>query len=718
MSEVEFTSADETNDPNAEADRLTVGQIAQRALLNQFTPPSVVVDREHRIVYLHGQTQEFLTHPTGEPTRDLHVMLRDELRVAVRAALHQATSNSESHIVPEAILSTRSGTVRVEIAATQLDEQIAPCYLLVSFIIRPDHPLAPAVAAAGEARGTVHLEDEQRRTRDELQSTIEELQTGNEELKAANEELTTVNAQLHAKMQELEATSNDLDSLLSSTDIAVIFLDFYFRIRRFTPAVKDLIEVVPSDVGRSLQDLARKFEDPELMDDAQRVLEKVVPLEKETKGNSGRWYMRRVLPYRTTDDRIGGVVITFVDITARKIAEQALVEAKQAAESANQAKDHFLAMVSHELRTPLSAIDLWSKTLASATAKPEHIREAIRGIEHSIQTQKRLVEDLIDSSRIVAGKLRLERRKIELYSVVKSVIDEIRPMAETKRQTIDVDFGDENLLVLADPGRLEQVVSNVLSNAVKFTPAEGRIEIRMRCDGLQCQLTIKDSGIGIAPEMLPHVFDRFKQVEAENTRRTSGGLGLGLAIAKEVMSLHGGAIEISSAGVGQGTTATIRLPLAEGDRGTDTKADKPVAGFEHRLAGLKVLLVEDDPENRRAIKRFLEQAGAEMTVVESGAAALEALASGDLQMLVCDIGLPDMDGFELIRRIRAAEKAAHRPEIPALALTAFAGRYERQQALDRGFQDYLAKPPVSIELISRIEALRPKKPRLESDGNG
>ncbi len=331
-----------------EMPRQSMAQIAQKALLSRFTPPSVVIDRQHRIAFFHGNTDPFLTQPPGEPTRDVLLQCREAIRNAVRTAIHQGMTHNASVVVRDGYIETETGRMRVEVSIAPLDHRLAQGYYLLSFALvrRSEYTGSSAhgdqTAADDDPR---QLEEELNRVRDELQNTIEELQTSNEELKASseestsineelqstneeletskeelqslNEELTTVNTQLQSKMEELEATSADLDSLLSSTDIAVIFLDNHFRIRRFTPAVKDLLELIPSDVGRPLANLARKFDDPELLVNAQTVLDKLVSIEKEMRSDSGHWYVRRVLPHRTADNRIGGVVMTFVDITAQ-----------------------------------------------------------------------------------------------------------------------------------------------------------------------------------------------------------------------------------------------------------------------------------------------------------------------------------------------------------------------------------------------------------------
>ena len=334
--------------------RLSIGQMITKALLDEHTPAAVTVDRDNRIIYFHGNTDPFLTQPRGEATRDLFLMTRESLRGTVRSALHRASMSNATATAIDGVVELAPGRrARVAVTASPLDPKGVPDYYVVSFQDRGMDPNAPPEAGN---RASAEVEKELKRVDEELQGTIEELQTRNEELKASNEEvmsmneelqssneeletsreemqslneeLTTVNAQLQAKMEENQSTSNDLSSLLTSTDIAVLFLDTHFRIRRFTPAVRNLLDMIASDIGRPLGDLAKKFTDPNLMEDAAAVLDHLAPIEREIAAEDGRWYIRRATPYRTTDNRITGVVLTFVDISDRKRAEESLRESE------------------------------------------------------------------------------------------------------------------------------------------------------------------------------------------------------------------------------------------------------------------------------------------------------------------------------------------------------------------------------------------------------
>jgi two-component system CheB/CheR fusion protein len=840
----------------APAPRFSLAQATERALLARYTPTAVAINREHHVAYFHGNTDRYLAQPPGEPTRELLPMCRETVRGAVRAALIAAAENNGVGQARDGTIATGDGPKRVWVSVAPLQSPGTLEYWLVSFEER-EEPAAIVTglppSAGPDAQAFLRLEQDLQRTREQLQNTIEALQGSNEELRASNEEvtsmneelqstneeletskeelqslneeLTTVNAQLQAKMEEHEHASNDLTSLLASTDIAVIFLDRRFRIRRFTPAVRELLDMISGDVGRPLDDLARKFDDPALTDDAAAVLEKLQPRGAQVKGQGGRWYQRRVTPYRTAADRIDGVVITFVDVTARHDVEQRIrevdaryrnlltaldrgfaieeavvdetgavtdfryvevnpafarhagvggdvvgrtmrevfpdvdegwlekfaavvrtgeparfqakavaadrwfdvfasrvegtspgqiavlladitqrrraenatreneerlrgivdgvqdfaifmldaenrvtswnagaekilgwkakemigrdgaviftpedraadvpakelrtaaidgrapdvrwhlrkdgtrffangvltalggphsgfvkimrdetdrkraedelqrlkaeAEAKHsAATGANEAKDAFLAVASHELRTPLSAMLIWSQSLRRGLSDPagfdrEALVEAAEAIEHSAKAQKHLIEDLLDTARITAGKLRLEPKDTDLAAAVRAAVETARVTADVKGVLLQADLADDVGVVRADPERLEQIVWNLLANAVKFTPAGGRVDLTLRRAGREVEIRVTDTGIGVDAKFLPHLFERFAQADT-GISRTKGGLGLGLAICKQLVELHGGTIDAKSDGPNKGAAFTVRLPL-------------------------------------------------------------------------------------------------------------------------------------------------------------
>lgn len=1269
--------------------RLSVSQRMQRTLLEQHTPAAVTVDRDRRIVQYHGDTHPFFQQPAGEPSRDLMVLARDGVRGAVRTALHRAAAENAKATVLDGWLETGPDTrARIVVTASPLSGGVekeggAADYFVVSFEQRED--VSTSTSSSTVASGGAEVIDELRRVRDELQSTIEELQTSNEELKASheevmstneelqssneeletsreemqslNEELSTVNSQLRAKMEEHEAARNDLSSLLTSTDIAVVFLDPNFRIRRFTPPLRDLLEVITSDVGRPLADLARKFTDPDLDADMRAVLDRLVPVEREIAAN-GRFYLRRALPYRTANNHIDGVVVTFVDITARKQAEQNLADelgimtrlhdlaerlqsiadlptalgevldaaialfgadrgtiqihdpdagvlryaasrgfdtkmlatvppidrdfhstcavairtgkrvvagdipgdprwadhasiaaalgyaaaisapmktrldelqgvvtvhfsqphtpsdrdlrwldlyarlgahlvergraetsmresearyrtlfesidegfyfadaifdaagkcvdiryfdenpaaqrmtgqsfkgkllsemgayepywremfgqvartgepmkreefaapdgiwyefyafkppqakenqfavifqdvtarrhaidalraseklrqmavesggmgawmwdakndrisgdavfmelygfppsddsfplarftarmspeavaackavatrelipgeefdgtlelaagptagrwvrwrgrvdrdapglihgvsfdvterrraeealreseerfrlvvdgardvamllldnggkittwntgagrllgfseaeavgqpiaiiftpdaraagvpeeelkqaaatghaddsgwrvrkdgsrfwasgvltalrnqdgsirgfvkvlrdesarkqledaekaALEAAELANRTKDEFLATLSHELRTPLSAILLWAKMLSSKS-EPKALDDGLAAIRNSADSQKQLIEDLLDTSRITSGNLRLDIKPSDLADVAKGAMDSVLPSAEAKGINIVQDVDAALGTVRIDPSRMKQVLWNLLSNAIKFTPTGGTVTLTLRRVKQDVELRVSDSGKGITSDFLPHVFEAFRQADSTTTRNHAG-LGLGLAICKKLVEQHGGTITAMSDGLDRGATFIVTLPLpAIRATGPSKKHRSLVAEEPLSLAGIHVLLVEDDSETRNALAAAIRLTGATVSPVESAAAALETFKDSKIDLVVSDIGMPGEDGYSLLRRLRSMEAEKGSRRTPSLALTAFVSEEGQRKAAAAGFDRHLGKPVEPDQLLSVLVAMVPKQ---------
>jgi two-component system CheB/CheR fusion protein len=975
----------------------------QAALLEQFGPPTAVVDANERIVYFHGDAEPYLMHPSGETTQSLLEMVRPHFRPAVRSALRQAAAEQRAITVEQSAAAEDGGVVRVTAQALRLPR--APEHFRVSFE-RPAAEEAVPVPTHRRLRpgGDEALEEEARALRrelqmtveafeatneelkasneevisinEELQSTNEELETGKEELQSLNEELTTVNGQLQAKVLELEALTNDLDNLLSSTDIAVVFLDPQLRVRRFTPAINDLLTLIPTDIGRPLAHLAQKFTDGDLIADAGQVLAKLVPLESEVHSHSGRWYLRRTRPYRTEDNHIGGVVITFVDISARKRAEEAIAAAQERlqvvieqmpaavlmveapagklllanrqaatlfnqpfplpfighnwaathsalrglhadgrpyeaqdwplartlatgeevhdeelrfarpdgsrgtlamstaairnraggvvaavaafwditerkrteqalraseerfrllvesahefaiftldpqarivswnrgaervtgfteaeilgqsaailftpedraagvpeaelrqasetgaarderwhmrkdgsrfwasgamtaardaqgtlqgfvkimrdqserkatdarlqealqsaqrlrikAEEASRAKDAFISTLSHELRTPLNTIRLWARMLASGNVQGPGVIEGGKIIDRASIAQQQLIDDLLDVSRMATGHFRLVPRDALLSATVSAAIDAVRALAESRKIMLSAELSTEVGIVRIDPDRIQQVIWNLLANALKFTPEGGRVGVRLHRVNETVEIEVTDTGKGIRADFLPHVFDRFRQAEAGSTRQY-GGLGLGLAIAKQIVELHGGTIRARSEGEGRGSTFTVYLPLERrypavqaDDRATESPGSPA-------LRGIEVLLVEDEPMALEATQRLLEQRGARVRAVRSAANAHEAFEIRRPDVIVADVGMPGEDGYALLTALRRTEQEQQTARVPAVAVTAFARGEDRQRALAAGFDEHLPKPVDPEQLIAVIAHL-------------
>ena len=404
-----------------------------------------------------------------------------------------------------------------------------------------------------------------------------------------------------------------------------------------------------------------------------------------------------------------------VDITERKLAEQRLLEvertARVEAERVGRMKDEFLATLSHELRTPLNAMLGWTQILRHRR-QPDDLDEGLSVIERNARTQAQLIEDLLDMSRIISGKIRLDVQPVALADVLTAAMDVVRPAAEAKGvrlvQTIDPHAGP----VSGDANRLQQILWNLLSNAVKFTPRDGRVHLVLERVNSHLEISVADSGQGISPEFLPFVFERFRQ-EDGSTQRLHGGLGLGLAIVKHLVELHGGQVRAKSAGLGKGATFIVSLPLAPLKRNHDEHAEHPAVRVEReriedapRLDGVKILVVDDDRDARDILRRMLEDCGARVVVAASAAEALAALPKELPDLLLSDIGMPEMDGYELIRRVRQLE-TTEGGRVPAVAITAFARSEDRRRALMSGYQMHIAKPFEPDELRAVCASLAP-----------
>jgi len=426
-----------------------------------------------------------------------------------------------------------------------------------------------------------------------------------------------------------------------------------------------------------------------------------------------RWIFDVGVPRFTPEGDFLGYIGSSIDITERKAAESErdrLLQLEQAArteaERANRIKDEFLAVLSHELRSPLNPILGWANLLQTREFDRAAVKKAIATIERNAKLQAQLIEDLLDVSRILQGKLSLNMFPVSLVLVIDAALETVRLAAEAKNIQIHKTFDTSLERVLGDSGRLQQVIWNLLSNAVKFTPEGGKIEIQLQQVDTQAQITVSDTGKGIGQEFLPHVFEYFRQADSTTTRKF-GGLGLGLAIVRHLVELHGGTIWAESLGEGQGATFTVRLPLIKKDLSKKQDNNIPashVSPATEILTGIQILVVDDDTDTREFHTFVLEQAGAKVTAAASALEALQALAQSKPDILVSDIGMPETDGHMLMRQVKALQ-AEHNKQILAIALTAYAGEINQQKALESGFQKHISKPVEPDELVKAIATL-------------
>jgi signal transduction histidine kinase/ActR/RegA family two-component response regulator len=435
----------------------------------------------------------------------------------------------------------------------------------------------------------------------------------------------------------------------------------------------------------------------------------------------------RIAPF-IEGDRVIGTITIIDDVTERIAHEQQLVRllareqsARREAEAANRAKDEFLATVSHELRTPLNAIAGWVQILRKGGSDADTFAHGVDIIDRNVKTQTKIIEDILDVSRIITGKLNLDVAPVNLVQVIEAALESVRLAAEVKALRLHTIFDAPDILVSGDPNRLQQVVWNLVSNAIKFTPKAGTVRIRLGRAGSQAEITVSDTGKGISPEFLPFVFDRFRQADSTSTRNHSG-LGLGLAIVRHLVEMHGGTVHATSQGEGHGAAFIVRLPLLisrhtealptgnsellSGDnKGPSLKVEsEPICIDASKLSGLRVLIVEDEADAREMLQVMLAEFGAEVKGAGSVKEALKVLGHWLPEVLISDIGMPDEDGYTLIQKVRNLTPKSG-GQIPAIALTGYARHEDRLQLLSAGYQAHLTKPVELTELVNVIASL-------------
>ncbi len=852
-------------------------------LLDQYAPPGVVVNERMEILYFRGRTGPYLEPAPGQPQHDLLKMARKglvaDIRIAFSQAIRTTTTARRSGVSFERDGSNRTcDVVVVPVAAPP--ESREPIFAIL-FEEGPE----PAAAAGGSAprepataaeqERTAGIEDELKAAKDflqtvieehhranqalhtayeellstneELQSLNEELQTAKEELVSTNEELSTLNEELHARNEDLNAVNSDLVNILGSVDIPIVIVDGSRRIRRFTPRARPILNLLPADVGRPIDDIRSTLLLENLDSKIAEVIDTVTQQEEEVRDRAGHWYRLQIRPYTTVDKRVDGAVLSVVDIDALKRAlgaaewardyamatvdavqtplimldenlelvsaneafmrcygsplaqspsrrlpeimngawnipvltselarvrerderfqglevtcdipalgprllslsgtsvptpgkgrlfllgaeditqrrraeaerDQLLHEmqaARASAEEANRTKDIFLATLSHELRTPLSTLMLHAELLRAEVLDEAELKNTAAVIDRAARAQSQLIDDLLDVSRIATGKLRMEMQAVSLGSVMQSALETVGPAAAAKDIAVNVHIDDALPPVSGDPVRLQQMFWNLLSNAIKFTPDRGRVSVVVDSADGRARIRVTDTGIGIAPSFLPHIFSRFSQEDAEHTR-VHGGLGLGLAIVRHVAEAHGGSVRAESAGKSHGSTFTVLLPLVSTQALAASRPDVPAAAGQplaRGIAGARILVVENDAGTRDALTRMLRLSGAVVWSAESAATAMQVFEDLRPELLVCDIAMPEEDGYSLIARIRALGPARG-GDVAAVALTAFAGEEDRRRAFAAGFQLHMAKPVAVQPLVAALAGLLKPSPRI------
>lgn len=527
---------------------------------------------------------------------------------------------------------------------------------------------------------------------------------------------------------ELKLAHQRLRFHLENSPLAVIEWDAGFRALYWSPQAERLFGWSANEaLGRTPWELQLVPES-----DGVLVQERIGPLlsgqqlrstgENRNQTRTGKiiwcdWYNSAV---SDDNDRLISILSLGLDITARKQIEQELnhlltreQEAREIAEAANRARDEFLATVSHELRTPLTPVLGWLHLIRSRTLDKATVDNALEKIERNVRLQMRLIEDLLEVSRVITGKLQLVYAPLDLCRIITAAVETMRQAAQAKGIELQQHSTAEPCLVSGDQDRLQQVIWNLISNAIKFTPSGGRVDVQLTRRTNELEVSVSDTGRGISADFLPHVFDRFRQEDSSITRAHSG-LGLGLSIVRHLVELHGGTVNATSPGINAGATFSFTLPLLPGlpehpaQKTTDTAHQNlPLSMTNRQLEGLNFLLVDDDAETLEILSWLLKAQGGEVHVATSVKEAVELYQSVSCDLIISDIGMPDQNGFDLISAIRAARLPAQRP-VPAIALSAFTRNEDREQAEKAGFQTHISKPVEPAELLAVIVSLTRK----------
>ena len=708
-----------------------LAELCRRLVMETYAPAAILINRKHECLYSLGPTDRYLRVAPGHPTHDLLAMVRQETRTKLRSAIQMASQGNARIVIPGGRTNHDGDPGSFNIAVQSVPRE-GEALLLICFVDEPTQerrggrPTAPGdlpriaeleqelKATRTELQGAIRnleisseeqkaINDEALSVNEEYQSTNEELMTSKEELQSLNEELTALNGQLQETLERQRTTSNDLQNVLYSTDVATLFLDTDLNIRFFTPATKALFRVIPGDVGRPLADLSSLAADGTLLADARTVLQTLTPIEREIEAQSGVWFIRRILPYRTQDNAVEGVVITFVDITERKHTADALEAAERQAERANVAKSRFLAAASHDLRQPLQTLSLVRGILARKIKdkKNDEALKLVARLDQTADAMAGMLNGLLDINQIDAGTVHAEMTDFPIKGVLDRLGDEFIYHAQAKGLALRV--VPCGLSIHSDPRLLEQIIRNLLSNALKYTK-RGKVLLGCRRRKGMLSIEIWDTGIGIPDNELQTIFAEYHQVD-HAARERSRGLGLGLSIVQRLCNLLGHRINVRSRpGKGSVFAIEVMLPPRENAPGLEhhrqSKDHGTVEGVRRTGA---ILVIEDDPDLRASLKLVLTNEGHRAVTAPDGIAAFELLAQGTVQpdLILTDYHLPKgVNGLKVTTKLR---EKLHR-QIPVIILT---GDISTDTLRDIARHDCvrLSKPAKSKELTQVIQRL-------------
>ena len=660
--------------------QIELAELCRRMVLEAYGPAAVLINRKLECLHFQGSVDRYLKVASGAPAHDLIAMAREGVRTKLRSAIQRALRDNARVVMS-------GGRTKGEAGASSFNIVVTPAprdredLLLVCFVEEPE----PAAVGSGriapaDVPRVVELERELEATKIELQdavrnletssedqmaineealsvneeyqSTNEELLASKEELQSLNEELNALNSQLQETLERQRTTANDLQNVLYSTDVATIFLDTRFNIRFFTPATKAIFNVIPSDVGRPLTDLKSLAADGALLEDAQKVLESQTPVEREIQGQSGYWFIRRVLPYHASDEKTEGVVITYEDVTERRRTAEALSAAKRQAELASVAKSRFLSAASHDLRQPMQTLALLQGLLAKKVVG-ERAEKLVAGIDEALGAMTGMLNTLLDINQIEVGAVKAEIADFPVNDLLDRLRDELTYHAQAAGLALRV--MPCALSVRSDPRLLEQMIRNLLSNALKYTQ-RGRVLVGCRRRQGKLRIEIWDTGIGIPASELQAIFEEYHQLD-NPARQRSHGLGLGLSIVKSLGELLGHPVRVRSLH-GKGSVFSIEVPLTPSGISSAPERRPPAADRASTQTAPRtgeILIIEDDPEVREHLKLFLNEEGYNISTAIDGPAALELVAQGTLRpdLVLADYNLPNgMNGVQVSQKLR------------------------------------------------------------------
>ncbi|GLR65409.1 protein-glutamate methylesterase [Acidocella aquatica] len=706
-----------------------LSELCRRLVLDTFAPAAVLINDKNECLYSLGPTDRYLRLAPGHPTHDLLAMVPSNLRAKLRSAIHKATQEivrvafEGGEVLHDGVVTPFS--IDVQPVSNESEPLVLVCFVdaqpkhAQTAGIHDDHEQSPRISALerelqgvrAELQGAIRnleisgeeqkvINQEALSVNEEYQSTNEELLTSKEELQSLNEELTALNSQLQETLERQRTTANDLQNVLYSTDVATLFLDLHLNIRFFTPATKVLFNLLPGDIGRPLTDMHSLASDDTLASDANAVLLSAQPFDREISTPNGLWFIRRTMPYRTHDDGIEGVVITYTDITERKATKERLEEATKAADLANLAKSRFLAAASHDLRQPLQTLALVQGLLGKEVLG-EKAQKLIKLFDQTADSMSSMVNTLLDINQIDAGIVRPEIISFPLSDVLVRLQGEFEYLAQV--QGLIFHIVPCSLIVRSDPRLLEQMIRNLLANALKYTSA-GKVLLGCRRNKNNVRIEIWDTGIGIPNADIEHIFEEYFQLD-NAARERSRGLGLGLSIVQRLSALLGHPVHVKSR-LGLGSVFSIDLVLSGAELelpSANLQIASPV--WLQKGEGQKgsLLVVEDDPELRGLLEILLKNEGYHTAMAADGVIAQDMVARGAVapDLILVDFNLPNgPNGIETSHKIRSVLGQ----DIPVIVLTGDISTDTLRGIAQENFL-HLKKPVKLPDINSAIERL-------------